>query len=42
MTPTTLLEHLQAQKPHQDWSSVKRTLQRRVQQWKGSMARRRR
>jgi hypothetical protein len=32
-TPTTLLEHLQEQKPDQDWSSVKRTLQRRVQHW---------
>jgi hypothetical protein len=29
-----LLEHLQEQKPAQDWSSVKRTLQRRVQHWK--------
>ena len=28
LTPTTLLEHLQEQKPDQDWSSVKRTLQR--------------
>jgi hypothetical protein len=28
-----LLEHLQEQKPDQDWSSLKRTLQRRVQQW---------
>ena len=26
--------HLQEQKPYQDWSSLKRTLQRRVQQWK--------
>jgi hypothetical protein len=34
LTPTTLLEHLQEQKPDQDWSSLKRTLQRRVQQWK--------
>jgi len=34
LTPTTLLEHLQEQKPDQDWSSVKRTLQRRVQHWK--------
>jgi len=34
LTPTTLLEHLQEQKPDQDWTSVKRTLQRRVQQWK--------
>ncbi|NCV32752.1 MAG: hypothetical protein EBW05_07440 [Betaproteobacteria bacterium] len=31
--PITLLEHLQEQKPDQDWSSVKRTLQRRVQHW---------
>jgi hypothetical protein len=28
-----LLEHLQEQKPSQDWSSLKRTLQRRVQHW---------
>ena len=34
LTPTTLLEHLQEQKPDQDWSLVKRTLQRRVQHWK--------
>lgn len=34
LTPTTLLEHLQEQKPDQNWSSVKRTLQRRVQHWK--------
>lgn len=34
LTPTTLLEHLQEQKPDQDWSSLKRTLQRRVQYWK--------
>ena len=34
LTPTTLLEHLQEQKPDQDWSSLKRTLQRRVQHWK--------
>jgi hypothetical protein len=34
LTPTTLLEHLQEQKPDQDWSSLKRTLQRRLQQWK--------
>jgi hypothetical protein len=26
LTPTTLLEHLQEQKPDQVWSSVKRTL----------------
>ena len=30
LTPTTLLEHLQEQKPDQDWSSLKRTLQRRL------------
>jgi hypothetical protein len=29
-----LLERLQEQKPNQEWSSLKRTLQRRVQQWK--------
>lgn len=34
LTPTTLLEHLQEQKLDQDWSSVKRTLQRRVRPWK--------
>jgi len=34
LTPTTLLEHLQEQKPDQDWASIKRTLQRRVQHWK--------
>ena len=34
LTPTTLLEHLQEQKPDQDWISIKRTLQRRVQHWK--------
>ena len=34
LTTTTLLEHLQERKPDQDWSSIKRTLQRRVQQWK--------
>ena len=28
------MEHLQEQKPDQDWSSCKRTLQRRVQHWK--------
>jgi hypothetical protein len=33
LTPTTLLEHLQEYKPDQDWSSIKRTLQRRVQHW---------
>lgn len=32
--PTTLLKHLQKQKPDQDWNSVKRTLQRRGRQWK--------
>jgi hypothetical protein len=26
LTPTTLLEHLQEQKPDEDWSLVKRTL----------------
>jgi len=34
LTPTTMLEHLQEQKPDQDWSSVKRTLQRRMRHWK--------
>jgi hypothetical protein len=34
LTPTTLLEHLQEQKPDHDWSSLKRTLQRRVPHWK--------
>ena len=34
LTPSTLLEHLQEQKPDQDWSSVKRTLQGQVQHWK--------
>jgi len=34
LTPTTLLEHLQEQMPDKDWSSLKRTLQRRVQHWK--------
>ncbi len=34
LTPNTLLEHLQEQKTDQDWSSVKRTLQRRVQHCK--------
>jgi hypothetical protein len=34
LTPTTLLEYLQEQKPDQDRSSIKRTLQRRVQHWK--------
>ena len=34
LSPTTLLEHLQEQKPDQEWSSLKRTLQRRVQHWK--------
>ena len=34
LTPTTLVEHLQEQKPHQDWSLVLRTLQRRLQHWK--------
>jgi hypothetical protein len=34
LTPTTLLEHLQAQKPGQEWSSLERTLQRRMQHLK--------
>jgi len=34
LTTTTLLEHLQEQKPYQDWSSLKRTLQRQVHHWK--------
>ena len=34
LTPITLLEHLQQQKPDVDWSPVQRTLQRRVRQWK--------
>jgi hypothetical protein len=34
LSPTTLLEHLQEQKPHQNFSSLNRTLQRRVQDWK--------
>ncbi|MGB7563762.1 MAG: IS21 family transposase [Prochlorococcaceae cyanobacterium] len=34
LTPATLLEHLQERKLDQDWSSLKRTLQRRVQHWK--------
>jgi len=34
LTPKTLLENLQDQRPDQDWSSVKSTLQRRVQHLK--------
>ena len=34
LTPTTLLEFLQEQQPYQYWSSLKRTFQRRLQQWK--------
>ena len=34
LTPTTLLEFLQEQQPDQYWSSLKRTFQRRLQQWK--------
>ncbi|MBW4531519.1 MAG: hypothetical protein KME02_12620 [Aphanothece saxicola GSE-SYN-MK-01-06B] len=34
LTPATLLEHLQEQTPYPDWSSLKRTQQRRVQHWK--------
>lgn len=34
LTPITLLEHLQQQKPDVDWSPVQRTLQRRVREWK--------
>jgi len=34
LTPITLLEHLQRQKPDVDWSPVHRTLQRRVREWK--------
>jgi hypothetical protein len=34
LTPITLLEHLQQQKPDVDWSPVHRTLQRRVREWK--------
>ena len=32
--PLSLLEHLQEQNPDQDWISLKRTLQRRVKDWK--------
>ena len=34
LTPITLLEHLQQQKPDVDWISLQRTLQRRVREWK--------
>lgn len=34
LTPITLLEHLQRQKPDVDWSPAHRTLQRRVRDWK--------
>jgi hypothetical protein len=34
LTPITLLEHLQRQKPDVDWTPVQRTLQRRVREWK--------
>jgi hypothetical protein len=34
LTPITLLEHLQRQKPDVDWVPHHRTLQRRVRQWK--------
>ncbi len=34
LTPTALLVHLQEPNPDQDWSSVKRTLQRKMQHWK--------
>lgn len=34
LTPITLLEHLQRQKPDVDWMPLQRTLQRRVRQWK--------
>jgi hypothetical protein len=34
LTPITLLEHLQRQKPDVDWSPLQRTLQRRVREWK--------
>lgn len=34
LTPITLLEHPQEQKPAQDWTPHLRTLQRRVRQWK--------
>ena len=34
LTPTTLLEFLQEQQPDKNWSWLKRTFQRRGQQWK--------
>ena len=34
LTPITLLEHLQRQKPDVDWIPLQRTLQRRVREWK--------
>lgn len=34
LTPITLLEHLQRQKPDVDWLPLQRTLQRRVREWK--------
>jgi hypothetical protein len=34
LTPITLLEHLQRQKPDVDWVPHQRTLQRRVRDWK--------
>ena len=34
LTPITLLEHLQRQKPDEDWIPLQRTLQRRVREWK--------
>jgi transposase InsO family protein len=34
LTPITLLEHLQQQKPDVDWIPLQRTLQRRVREWK--------
>ena len=34
LTPITLLEHLQRQKPDVDWLPLQRTLQRRVRDWK--------
>jgi hypothetical protein len=34
LTPITLMEHLQRQKPDQDWGPAHRTIQRRVREWK--------
>jgi hypothetical protein len=34
LTPITLLEHLQRQKPDTDWIPLQRALQRRVREWK--------